>query len=54
MGEALIKYFGCDWDLSTHKRDEAYGTPPIINWGPDDYLDKGTRPYPWTSISPYV
>ena len=54
MGEAFIKYFGGNWDLSKLKVDEAYGTPIIVNWGPEDYLGPGTGKYPWISISPFV
>jgi hypothetical protein len=53
-GEAFIKYFGGNWELSTLKKDEAYGTPTIVNWGPDDYLGPSTGKYPWSSISPFV
>jgi hypothetical protein len=45
-GQAFIHHHGGNWELSTLKNDDAYGTPIIINWGP-----KG---YPWVSISPYV
>lgn len=54
VGEAFINYFGGNWDLSVLKKDEAYGTPTIVNWGPDDYLGPGTGKYPWSSISPFV
>lgn len=54
MGEAFIKYFGGNWQLCTLKKDEAYGTPIIVDWGPEDYLGPGTGKYPWVSISPFV
>ena len=46
VGEAFIHHHGGNWELSTFKNDDAFGTPIIVNWGPKDY--------PWTRISPYV
>ena len=50
MGEAFIKYFGGNWELSTLKKDEAYGTPIILNWGNDNEPHGRLSPFVWTEI----
>ena len=45
-GEIFIKNNGGEWSLGNHKKDKAFGTPIIINWGGENY--------PWVRISPYV
>lgn len=50
MGEAFIKYFGGNWELSTLKKDEAYGTPIILNWGNDGEPHGRLSPFVWTEI----
>ncbi|WP_113637138.1 hypothetical protein [Nubsella zeaxanthinifaciens] len=50
MGEAFIKYFGGNWELSTLKKDEAYGTPIINNWGNDGEAHVTISPFVWTEI----
>jgi hypothetical protein len=50
MGEAFIKYFGGNWELSTLKKDEAYGTPIILNWGNDNEPHVSISPFVWTEI----
>jgi hypothetical protein len=50
MGEAFIKYFGGNWELSTLKKDEAYGTPIILNWGNDGESHVRISPFVWTEI----
>ncbi len=45
-GEAFKYYQGGEWALNLSKKDKAYGTPTIENWGGKDY--------PWSRISPKV
>lgn len=49
-GEAFIKYFAGNWELSTLKKDEAYGTPIILNWGNDNESHISISPFVWTEI----
>jgi hypothetical protein len=50
MGEAFIEYFGGNWELSTLKKDEAYGTPIILNWGNNKEPHVSISPFVWTEI----
>lgn len=50
MGEAFMKYFGGNWELSMMKNDEAYGTPIINNWGFDNEPHVTISPFVWTEI----
>ena len=45
-GESFMFHNGGEWSISKLKKDSAFGTPIIINWGGDDY--------PWVRVSPYV
>ncbi len=47
IGEAFMHYNGGNWELSTVKADDAYGTPIVLNWGKDGFDHCRISPYVW-------
>ncbi len=47
VGEAFMFYNGGNWELAKYKKDEAYGTPIILNWGKDGFSHASISPYIW-------
>ncbi len=47
VGEAFMSYNGGNWELSTVKADDAFGTPIILNWGKDNFDHCSISPYVW-------
>lgn len=47
IGEAFRFYNGGRWEICSYKKDEAYGTPIIIDWGNDGFPHARISVYVW-------